>query len=153
MTANVQSTVAVAPKDAEVLRGSFRILFFYDVGEALDLGKLRQELGERGEVVEPIFSRRTPEYVRFEQAPVTEQAGTFTLRTGQQAVCSIRYYQFAGVVLQLILPFECDWNGGEITRAGAERLTAAELLSSRARAIDPRRIGTAGRPRIGGNPW
>lgn len=119
-----QAHTATSPvlRDTELLRGSFRILFFYDVAEAFDLEKLRQLLGERGEPVENIFPRRTPDYVRFEQAPVTERADSVTLKTQEHAVCSIRYYSFAGVVLQLELPFECDWN---------------TLISETSRWIDP----------------
>lgn len=105
-----------------MLRGSFRILFFYDVAEAFDLEKLRLLLGPRGEVVEHIFPRRTPEYVRFERAPVSERIEPVTLKTGERSFCTIRYYEFAGVVLQLEIPFESDWNG---------------LFAQAARWIDP----------------
>jgi hypothetical protein len=109
LPADAHSPVSPVPEDREILRGTFRILFFYDVAEAFDLEKLRRLLGDRGELDEHIFARRTPGYVRFEQAPVTERADSVLLKTGEEAVCSIRYYSFSGVVLQLELPFACDW--------------------------------------------
>lgn len=122
MSTQTHSAASPVLKDTEILRGSFRVLFFYDVAEAFDVDRLRQLLGERGQAVDNVFPRRTPEYVRFEQPPVTERAGSVTLKTGETAVCSIRYYPFAGVVLQLELPFQCDWNG---------------LISQTSRWIDP----------------
>ena len=92
-----------------VLRGSFRILFLYDVAEAIDLAKLREMLGPRGETIKEQFPRRTPDYIRFEQPPIVEPGEQMTLQTGEQVVCSIKYYAFAAVVVQMDVPFECDW--------------------------------------------
>ncbi len=91
------------------LRGSFRLLFLYDVAEALDLDKLRELLGPRGGTVKRIFPRGTPDYVRFEQAPIVEPAQAIELATGERVLCSIKYYAFAVVVAQIETPFECDW--------------------------------------------
>lgn len=91
------------------LRGSFRILFLYDVAEAIDLGKLRQLLGPRSGTVKETLPRRTPEYIRFEEPPVVEPSECFTVQTGECVTCSIKYYQFAAVVVQLDVPFDCDW--------------------------------------------
>ena len=93
------------------LRGWFRVLFLYDVAEAIDADKLRDLLGPRGGTVRQVFPRRTPEYVRFEQPPVIEPAQSLDLATGEQLVCSVKYYPFAVVVVQLEVPFECDWTG------------------------------------------
>jgi hypothetical protein len=91
------------------LCGSFRVLFLYDVAEAIDLARLQQLLGPRGGAVGEKFSRRTPDYVRFEQPPILEPSEDVTLQTGEHVVCSIKYYSFATVVVQLDIPFECDW--------------------------------------------
>jgi hypothetical protein len=91
------------------LRGSFRILFLYDVAEAIDLGRLRQLLGPRSGTAKETLPRRTPEYVRFEEPPVVEPRERVTLKTGEQVACSIKYYAFAAVVVQLDVPFDCDW--------------------------------------------
>ena len=92
------------------LRGCFRILFLYDVGEALDLDKLRDLLGPRGGTVKRVFPRRTPDYVRFEQAPIAEPAQSLELNTGERVLCSIKYYSFAVAVVQFEVPFDCDWD-------------------------------------------
>ena len=92
------------------LRGCFRVLFLYDVAEAIDSEKLRDLLGPRGGTVRRAFPRRTPEYVRFEQPPIVEPAQSIDLASGERVLCSIKYYPFAVVVLQLEAPFECDWD-------------------------------------------
>ena len=92
-----------------LLRGCFRILFLYDVAEAIDVEKLRELLGTRGGPVKRVFPRRTPEYIRFETAPIVEPAQPITLATGENVICSIKYYAFAAVVVQFEVPFGCDW--------------------------------------------
>ncbi len=69
-----------------ILRGCFRILFLYDVAEALDLDKLRELLGPRGGTVKRVFPAATPEYVRFEHAPIVEPAQAIELATGSGSV-------------------------------------------------------------------
>src|SRR5262249_11370264 len=70
-SAETRHTASFVGKD-ELLRGFFRILLLYDVADALDLAKIREMVGPRGGSVELGFSRRTPEYIRFEQAPIIE---------------------------------------------------------------------------------
>lgn len=92
-----------------ILRGSFRILFLYDVAEGLDLDKILELLGPRGGTVKRVFPRGTPEYVRFERAPIVEPAQAIELGTGERVLCSIKYYSFAVIVAQFEAPFECGW--------------------------------------------
>jgi hypothetical protein len=91
------------------LRGLFRLLFLYDVAESFDLGKLRGLLGPRGGSAEHHFPRRTPEYVRFEQAPIVEPSEFVTICPGLNAACPVKYYAFGAIVIQVEVPFECDW--------------------------------------------
>lgn len=114
------------------LRGYFRILFLYDVAEAIDLDKLRDLLGPRGGTVRRVFPRRTPDYVRFEQAPIVEPAQSLELSSGEHVLCSIKYYAFAVVVVQLEASFECDWDG---LLAQAARWTDAGDIEPQAREI------------------
>ena len=93
------------------LVGCFRILFLYDVAEGIDPDKLRDLLGPRGGTVRRVFPRKTPEYVRFEQAPIVEPAQPLELPSGERLLCSIKYYSFAVVTMQLEVRFECDWQG------------------------------------------
>jgi hypothetical protein len=92
------------------LRGVFRLLFLYDVAESIDLEKLRALLGGRGGSAEHAFPRRTPGYVRFEQAPIVEPAEFVTICPGVSAACPVKYYAFGAIVIQVELPFEYDWN-------------------------------------------
>jgi len=64
------------------LRGCFRVLFLYDVAEAIDSEKLRDLLGPPGGTVRRAFPRRTPEYVRFVQPPIVEPAQSIYLASG-----------------------------------------------------------------------
>ncbi|HUI42648.1 MAG TPA: hypothetical protein VL523_11835 [Terriglobia bacterium] len=92
-----------------LLRGCFRILLFYDVAEAIDLGNLRGILGDRASPVQRAFPRRTPEYVRFEHVPIVEAGEPLELSSGERLACSIKYYSYAVAEAQLEAPFEGDW--------------------------------------------
>src|SRR6202043_1684178 len=119
-------------KDVMRLRGCFLILLLYDVAEALDLEKLSNLLGPRGGPVKRSFPRRTPEYVRFEHAPIVEPTQPIMLGTGEQVLCSIKYYAFAVAVVQFEVPFECDW---EALLAHASRWTDAVDIEPHAREV------------------
>jgi hypothetical protein len=93
-----------------LLRGYIRIFLFYDVGEAFDQDKLRALLGSRGGPTKPDFPRRTPDYVRFENPPIAEPSEPFTLSTGEKVVCSIKYYEYAIVEVQLEAHFTGSWD-------------------------------------------
>jgi hypothetical protein len=93
-----------------ILHGFIRIFFFYDVGEAFDLDKLRGLLGSRCGPTKPEFPRRTPDYVRFENPPIAEPSEPLTLRSGEKVVCSIKYYEYAIVEVQLEAEFEGSWD-------------------------------------------
>ena len=115
-----------------LLRGCFRVLIFFDVAEAIDLPKLRGLLGPRGGEVQHEFPRRTPDYVRFDQPPVTELVDALTLTTGERFACSIKYYAFAVTVVQFEIPFEYDWAA---LLAQASRWIDAPELESLAREL------------------
>ena len=120
-----------------LLRGCFRLLFLYDVGEAIDLKRLRELLGPRGGPVRGVFPRRTPEYVRFEQTPIIEPGETLNLGGGQRVACSLKYYSFAAMVVQFDVPFEGDWNS---LLAQASRWTDASEIDIHAREIARRHL-------------
>jgi hypothetical protein len=92
------------------LRGHFRILFLYDVAEAFDTDKLRQLISPRGTDVKPTFLRGTPDYVRFEQAPIVEPSEAISLPEGGEICCSVKYYSYAVAVVELQTPFQCEWD-------------------------------------------
>src|SRR5947209_17806691 len=111
-------------KDLVLLRGCFRLLFLYDVAEAFDLRRLRELLGPRGGPVKGVFPRRTPEYVRVEEAPIIEHIEPVNLGAGQRVACSVKYYSFPVVVVQLEVPFECH-RGAVLAQASRRSYAAA----------------------------
>jgi hypothetical protein len=107
------------------LRGLFRLLYLYDVAESIDLGKLRNLLGVRGGSAEHTFPRRTPGYVRFEEAPIVEPAEIITVCPGVSAACPVKYYSFGAIVIQVELPFACDWKS--LVEQGARWMDAPDI--------------------------
>lgn len=119
------------------LCGCIRIFVFFDVGEALDLDKLRTLLDPRGRPTPPDFPRRTPEYVRFENPPITEPSEPLTLPSGESVVCSIKYYEYAIVEVQLEIPFEGTW---ESLLAQTARWMDAPDIEPESRAVVTRHL-------------
>ncbi len=103
------------------------MLYLYDVAEAIDLDLLRSLLGTRAGPVERPFPRRTPQYVRFEHTPILEPAEPLLIGGDTSASCSVKYYSFGVIVVQLEVPFDCDW---------------PFLLSQNSRWMDAADVGT-----------
>ena len=120
-----------------LLRGCFRVLFFYDVGEAFDLDKLRDLLGSRGGTPKSDFPRRTPDYVRFENAPIAEHREPLALRAGEQVVCLLKFYAQAIVEVQLEVPFGDAWDA---LLAQASRWMDSADIEPEARAVVARHL-------------
>ncbi len=120
-----------------LLRGCFRLLFLYDVAEAIDLRRLRELIGPRGGPMRGAFPRRTPEYVRFEEPPIIERTEPLSLGGGQKVSVSLRYYSFAAVVVQFELPFEGDWSS---VLTQASRWMDAPEIDTHAREIARRHL-------------
>jgi hypothetical protein len=116
------------------IRGCIRTFLFYDVGEAFDLGRLRDLLGSRCGPTKQDFPRRTPDYVRFENPPIAEPRELLTLRSGEKATCTIKYYEYAIVEVQLETAFEGDWDA---------------LLAQASRWMDATDIEPEGRAAVG----
>src|SRR5215475_9181450 len=120
-----------------VVHGSIRILLFYDVGEAFALDKLRALVGPGGGPAQSDFPRRTPEYVRFENPPIVEPSEPLVLPSGEKVVCSIKYYEYAIVEVQLEVPFQGSWDD---LQAQTARWMDAPDLDPEARAVVNRRL-------------
>jgi hypothetical protein len=119
------------------LHGCIRIFLFYDVGEAFDLEKLRALVDPRGRPTQPDFPRRTPEYVRFENPPIAEPSEPLTLRSGEKVTCSVKYYEYAIVEVQIEVPFQGTW---ESLVAQTSRWMDAPELESESRAVVTRHL-------------
>ena len=101
-------------------------MYLYDVAESIDLARLRGLLGGRGGSAEASFPRRTPTYVRFEQAPVVEPPESVAVRPGVNVACPVKYYGFGAVVVQVELPFDCaDWKS--LVEEGARWMDSPEI--------------------------
>ena len=120
-----------------VLRGCIRIFLFYDVGEAFALDKLRALVGPGGGPAQTDFPRRTPEYVRFENPPIMEPGEPLTLRSGEKLQCSIKYYEYAIVEVQLEVPWQGSWDE---LQAQTARWMDAPDLDVEARAVVNRHL-------------
>lgn len=121
--------------------GYIRIFFFYDVGEAFDLEKLRGLVGTGGGPTKKDFPRRTPDYVRFENPPIAEPSERVTLRSGEEVVCSIKYYEYAIVEAQLEVTFQGSWD--ELLQQASRWMDTADV-ESEARAAVARKLHKIG---------
>jgi hypothetical protein len=110
----------------------------YDVAEELDLDVLRHLVGGQPPARSPGFKLATPDYVRFERAPILEPCAPVRLSTGETATASLRYFDYGVVSVEYELPFETDWPGlialsnrwieaGEVERRGP--VTVREQLT------------------------
>jgi hypothetical protein len=124
------------------VQGYFRILNFFDIGEALELERLRTLLGPAAAPRSPAFVHHTPEYAQAQNVPVIEPLGPLTLPTGERLEAAIKYYWFGVACVELITPFDCDFlsfcpqsyrwmNATEVETA------AEELLRSRTQHFQP----------------
>ena len=111
------------------LRGCFRILYLYEVAEAIHLDHLRS-LRESSRP-EPPTSRTppVPQYLRFERPPVAEPIDPLTLDGGNRIGGSAKYYDYGVVSIELELPFESDW---DVVVLQSSRLIGSTELENRA---------------------
>ena len=119
-------------KDPMILRGCFRILCLYDVAEAIDLEMLQSLLGTRGGPIERPFPRRTPQYVRFEHIPIVEPAEQLSIDGDTTVSCSVKYYGFGVVSVQVEVPFDADW---ELLISQNSRRMDANDVSTKVREV------------------
>jgi len=124
-----------------VLRGCIRIFLFYDVGEAFALDKLQVLVSPGSGPAQRDFPRRTPEYVRFENPPIVEPGEPLTLPRGEKVVCSIKYYEYAIVEVQLEVPFQGSWDD---LQAQTARWMDAPDIDPEARAVVNRHLQKIG---------
>jgi len=114
------------PREVTIsLHGCFRILFLYEVAEAIDLDRLRT-LRESSRL-EPPAGRipPVPQYLRFERPPVAEPIFPISLDAGNAISGSAKYYDYGVVSIELELPFESDWD--MLIQQSSRLLGSAEL--------------------------
>jgi hypothetical protein len=124
------------------VQGYFRILSFFDIGEAFDLERLTTLLGSGAAPHAPGFVHQTPEYAKAQNVPIRESLGFVTLPSEEKLEAAIKYYWFGVASVELSTPFECDFesfcpqsyrwmNATEVETA------AEELLRSRTEKFRP----------------
>jgi hypothetical protein len=89
------------------LSGSAVALILYDVGEEIDLDRLRQASGARP--VEGVSKHPTPEYVGFRRAPVIQDTGELQLSSGERLRTRMKFYDYGVVSLLFETTFTGDW--------------------------------------------
>jgi hypothetical protein len=92
------------------VQGSLWAILLYEVAEDIQLGKLRSILGVEPAAREPRFKHATPDYVRFEQAPLEQSATVLPLDSGEQLQARIKYFDYGVIAVELELPFEMSWD-------------------------------------------
>jgi hypothetical protein len=123
------------------VRGYFRVLSFFDIGDAIDLEKLRTLLGPAAAPVSG-FIQRAPEYAQAQHVPVQEARGSVKLPTGETLEATIKYYWFGVASVELATPFSCRFESFSCESSrwmnAPEVETAAEdLLHARLQQIRP----------------
>ena len=92
------------------LRGHVRVLFLYDVAEAISLDVLRSMAETKGVELRSSLAHPVPHHLRFERPPSIEPAGLMALDTGESVEVTTKYYDYGVVSIEMELPFEGDWD-------------------------------------------
>jgi hypothetical protein len=92
------------------LRGHIRVLFLYDVAEAIGLDVLRSMAENKGVELRSSLVHPVPHHLRFERPPSIEPAGLMALDTGENIAVTTKYYDYGVVSIEMELPFEGDWD-------------------------------------------
>jgi len=107
------------------LCGSFWVLILYDTADEIDLDKLRGLLGTEPVQPQPSFKHPTPEYVRFERAPVIEYPEPMVIESGEEFAVRIKYFEYGVISVELEMEFEADWE--ELIRLSSRWISAPQL--------------------------
>jgi len=112
------------------------------VAEQIVMSKMRDILGAQAPGRAPTFKHPAPEYVRFQDPPVVEEAGPVALSRGEKWDCRIKYFDYGVVSVEMELPFQTDWEG--LVRFSARWIgepeiesVSAELLRGRLKRFQP----------------
>jgi hypothetical protein len=109
------------------LKGEFRILFLYEVAEAIRLDLLKPLLQPGGVQSSIGLSPPIPHYLHFERSPIVEAIHPMILKAGEHIEGKTNYYDYGVVSIELELPFDCDW--GALVQQSSQWIGAAELES------------------------
>jgi hypothetical protein len=110
------------------LKGEFRILFLYEVAEAIRLDVLRPLVEPGGMQPSIGLTPPIPHYLHFERSPVVEAIHPMALKAGEHIEGKTNYYDYGVVSIELELPFECD-DWGALVQKSSQWIGATELES------------------------
>lgn len=123
--------------------GCVFVLTLYDVCDEISLSELPALIG--GKRVVPAFKHTTPEYVRFQRAPVIESLEPVVLESGEQFTGSIQYFDYGVVGVRLRLAYSGGW--GELRQLASRWVSSSSfdeltqrLVSQRVKSIRPAMI-------------
>ena len=89
-------------------KGCVFVLTLYDVCDEISLSELRPLIG--GHLVVPAFKHTTPDYVRFQRAPVIESLEPVVLETGERFTGTIQYFDYGVIGVLLRLAYSGAWS-------------------------------------------
>lgn len=118
-------------------QGSFRALFLYDVAEEIVLDEVRKVLGVAPAKREPVFKQAAPQYVRFEQTPIVENAGPVKTVEGELFEARLRYFDIGVISVELEAPINADWS--DLIRLSS-RWTGSTELEEKAATLAKERL-------------
>jgi hypothetical protein len=116
------------------ISGSLSILFLFDVCDEIRLEELRRILNLPPARKGPPFRQPAPDYVQFSKPPVVEPSRTLSVGNAQ-ITGRLAYYEYGVVSLNLVIPFEAQWE--EIITLSARWMNAPELEQRVAEIVQP----------------
>lgn len=93
---------------AGIMTGSALALILFDVGEEIELERLRATSG--GRQADAALKHPTPQYVGFQRPPVIQDRGELNLESGERLRTQMKFYDYGVVSILFETPFRGDWN-------------------------------------------
>ena len=93
---------------ADTMTGSAVALILFDVGEEIEIDRVRLASGVRQ--VGGVLKHPTPEYVGFQRPPVMQDTGEHWLASGERLRTRIKFYDYGVVSILFENPFEGHWD-------------------------------------------
>lgn len=131
---------------ADAMNGSAFALILFDVGEEIQMERVRRESGAR--VTDSALKHPTPEYAGVQRPPVVHVMGEHNLASGEQLRTRIKFYDYGVVSIRFEAALQGDWDrwielasrwmatgefervAYEMVRAQIERLGSAVIVKS-----------------------
>jgi hypothetical protein len=128
---------------ATSLHGHVRVLFLYDIAEAISLDVLRSMAETKGVELRSSLAHPVPHHLRFERPPSIEPAGIMSLDSGESVEVTTKYYDYGVVSIEMELPFEGDWDALVAQSSRWSNVTELENRANDLLAIALKRVSRA----------